>query len=305
MTKVLVIGATGFIGRACLKVLEETDLDIHAVYRNKTLIPLKKVYWHQCDILNHDQISALISKLRPDYLIDLAWIVDHKICMTSELNINYIFATVHLYKEFSRNGGKKAIFLGTCAEYEAKDLPCDEIETPLQPTSLYGLCKEQTLCILNQLKMQQSWYAAFTWVRIFHIYGPHESKNRLIPYVINSYLKGKIPVLDNPHSIRDYIYVENLAEIIIHLLQKKSDNIINAGSGNPMTIGELVNKIHLRFFSEQTPPLHGPNALEKYDCLIPDLSRLAQLKIQPSISFELGLDRTFEWFKLQLEQVCL
>ncbi len=303
MKKVLVTGATGFIGKACLSVLKHTDLEIHATYRNRPISDITNVHWYHCDILNHDNISAVVSEVKPDYLLHLAWIVDHKTCMTSELNIDYIFASIHLYKQFSINGGKKTIFLGTCAEYDSIDSVCDENKTSLKPNSLYGLCKKNTLEIITQLKLQQPEYADFTWARIFHLYGPHEYKNRLIPYIFHSYLQRIVPVLENPHSVRDYIYVQNLAEIVVHLLVVKcSPIIINVGSGNSHTIEELANSIHLRFFKDQAPPSYKPGIITKKDHLVPALNRLQQLKIQPSVSFELGLEKTFKWCKSQYEQ---
>ncbi len=298
MSRVLITGATGFIGRACLNSLKKTNLEIHATHRNKPLIN-NEISWHPCDILNPIEVSALINKIKPDYLLHLAWIVDHEIYWTSEKNINYIVATIHLYKEFSLQGGKKAIFLGTCAEYDSSHSICEENTTPLNPSTLYGLCKKQTIELLTQLKCQEPSHADFSWVRLFNIYGPYEHQERLIPYLFSSYLQEKIPILESPYSIRDYIHVQNLADILVCLLKKNSPPIINAGTGNKLSIEGLAKIIHARFFRTQIPTYQVTNNLKKPDCFIPDLTILQKLNIQTPLSFESSLDNTFEWFKSQ------
>lgn len=299
MPRILVTGATGFIGRACLKTLEQFDLEVHAIHRNKPMINMSHVCWHPCDILNLNDVSELINKLKPDYLLHLAWIVDHATYWTSDKNIDHQFATIHLYKEFSHYGGKKALFIGTSAEYDRSYSLCEESNTPLNPNTLYGICKKQTLDILTQLKMQQTNLAEFSWVRLFHIYGPHEQKERLIPYIFLSYLQAKTPILQNPHSIRDYIHVQNLGEILVNLLIKHSISIINVGSGIQLSIADIASIISQRYFGGQIPSYPTFEKINPPDKIVPDLTLLQKINCKPSLSFESGLDNTFEWYKYQ------
>lgn len=297
MPRILVTGATGFIGRACLKVLEQLNIEVHAIHRNKPIINVNHVYWHPCNILKLPEISALMRKVKPDYLLHLAWIADHEIYWTSDKNIDYQLATIEIYKEFSAQGGGKALFIGTCAEYDRSHSICEEYKTPLRPNTLYGICKKQTFDFLQQLKIQQENLADFSWVRLFNIYGPYEQENRLIPYVFLSYLQGKIPVLQNPHSIRDYIHVQNLAEILVTLLMKHSVPVINIGSGLQISIAELTNIISLRYFNGQKYSCHLGEKVNLPDKLVPDLALLNKINYQHTLSFESNLDDTFEWFK--------
>jgi len=301
MPSILVTGATGFIGRACLKALEGINIEVHATHRCKPIIPNSHVHWHLCDILNLEEVTTLIKTLKPDYLIHLAWIVDHTIYWTSDKNIEHQFATIHLYKEFSSQGGKKGLFIGTCAEYDRSYSVCDEQKTPLRPTTLYGICKKQTLDFLTQLKIEQPNLADFSWVRLFNIYGPHEQDGRLIPYIFLSYLKGNIPKLQNPYSIRDYIHVQNLADILVDLSMRPSPVIINIGSGVQLSLMELASIISFRYFNNLPALYQVGKKPEQLDKLVPDLSLLKKIGYQPSLSFESSLDNVFEWFKIRVK----
>jgi len=302
MQRILITGATGFIGRACLKALEQVDIEVHAIYRNKPIITNSHVCWHHCDILNPKDVSVIINKVKPDYLLHLAWIVDHNIYWTSDKNIDYQYATINLYKEFSSQGGKKALFIGTCAEYDRSYSICDENNTPLNPNTLYGICKKQTHELLKQLKIQDTNLADFTWVRLFNIFGPHEHEDRLIPYIFLSYLKGKPPVLQSPQSIRDYIHVQNLADLLVALLLKHSVSVINAGSGIQLSILDLATIISLRYFKAPTQPHNEVGKLSLTDRFIPDLTLLDKLNHKQVMTFESSLDDMFTSFKYQLQK---
>lgn len=298
MTKVLVTGATGFIGKACLNALAGKDLEIHAISRKDLSINNQhpEVTWHVVDIMNQTAVTELMKLIAPSYLLHLAWIVDHQIFWTTEKNIDYIGASVHLYKQFSLQGGKKAVFVGTCAEYDRQYTDCEEDITPLKPTTLYGLSKKQTYELLCQLKSNQQNYADFSWVRLFNIYGPHEHIDRLIPYIFLSYLKKQIPLLNNPNAIRDHIYVENIATLLVYLLENETPMVINFGSGYISSLGDIAYYIHQKYFKDQPPPIHKVQQdLNIIDKLVPSLTRLKKINIPLLVPFETSLDQTYDW----------
>lgn len=295
MTSILITGATGFIGRACLDVLLDKNWEIHAIYHKRPPLDNHKIYWHTADILDHASVTQLIKQISPTYLLHLAWIVDHQVFWSTDKNIDYIAATVHLYHQFSLHGGQKAIFLGTCAEYDRVYTDCDEEATPLNPTTLYGLCKKQTLELLNQLKLNHPDFAKFSWIRLFNIYGPHEHPDRLIPYIFLSYLKGKTPVLNNPYAIRDHIYVENIAILLIHLLEQETPVVINFGSGFISSIDDIANYIHQTYFKSFPAPNKTQQNTIVTDRLVPLLARLKNLNLPPLVSLEVSLDKTYQW----------
>ena len=84
-----------------------------------------------------------------------------------------------------------------------------------------------------------------TILRIFLSYGPGQKLDRLIPYVINSCLKNIKFDCSNGNQIRDYIYIDDVVNLIIQLLKSKKTNgeILNVGSGKPVKIRFVINEI--------------------------------------------------------------
>lgn len=297
MTKILITGATGFIGQACINFLKNSGIEIHGLYHNKPCkITSSDLIWHHCNILNLSQTTSIIKKIRPDYLINLAWFVEHTLFWTSEKNIPYIAATIHLYKAFSAYNGKKALFLGTCAEYDPNYLNCEEDTTPLAPKSLYGIAKKQTYELLTHLKKDKQDYSPFCWVRLFHVFGQYENADRLIPYIFNCYIQKKPPILNNPNAIRDHLFVDNLAQILTSLLQNNIDGAINVGQNTSLSIKALASKIHMRYFNTLPPPVYDPVTENKHDLFIPNLDKLNNLNLILNYSFEQGLDNVYQWW---------
>ncbi len=295
--KLLLTGATGFIGQSCLNVLENLEFEIHALYHNQAANRCSSnVSWHHCDILNFQQTASILEKIQPDYLIHTAWFVEHKVFWTSEKNIDYIAATINLYKEFSLHGGKKCVVIGSCAEYDQTCTDCDENNTPLIPNVLYGIAKKQTFELLTQLKKDNPHYASFSWVRLFNIFGPHENPNRLIPYIFSCYFQGFPPNLNYPSAIRDHLYVDNLAEILIALFQTNIEGAINIGQGIEISIAKLTEIIQTRYFNNLPLPRYVDNSLDYPNRFIPILNKLHKLKLKNNISFDEGLERTFKWW---------
>lgn len=293
MSKVLVTGATGFIGRTCIHLLKNSEFEIHALYRNKSYdIISSNVVWHQCDILNLNQASSIIKKIRPDYLIHLAWFVEHKLFWTHEENIPYIAASIHLYKEFTYHHGKKALFLGTCAEYDSSYSNCNEDTTPLIPNTVYGMAKNQTYKLLTELKED---YSPFCWVRLFNIFGLYENPNRLVPYIFNSYLQNKSPIINNPDTVRNYLFADNLAQFLVHLLQNNTEGAINIGQDPSLSIKALAHKIHTRYFNHSPRPEYN-SAGNEDDIFIPNLDKFNKLNLRFNYSLDQGLDKTYQWW---------
>src|SRR6185312_15698494 len=115
--RVLVTGASGFIGRHVMSILQLRDCEVHAVTSRSSVPELQGVIWHQADILNGDSV-ALFNEIRPTHLLHLAWYAAPGDYWTSALNLQWLESSVRWARAFFEAGGQRLVCAGTCGEYD-------------------------------------------------------------------------------------------------------------------------------------------------------------------------------------------
>src|SRR3989338_229154 len=144
--RVLVTGASGFIGRQSLVPLLERNFEVHALYNKKPIETDSRITWHHVDLLEDGAAAKLCAKLSPTHLLHFAWYVDPKDYKISEENKKWVGATLDLLRAFQKNGGKRAVLAGTCMEYDWS-MPqgvLAEGSSPIAPNTHYGKAKNET-----------------------------------------------------------------------------------------------------------------------------------------------------------------
>ncbi len=161
MSRVLVTGAGGFIGRHALPGLAAAGHEVHAV----TSRPLRgaapaavaglgddgavgsddltavsppedgdlapEVQWHSADLLAPGSAEALIATVRPSHLLHMAWYTEPGRFGTAAENLAWVGATLRLLRAFGEHGGRRAVAAGTCWEYVwERDTHCVEDARP-------------------------------------------------------------------------------------------------------------------------------------------------------------------------------
>ena len=287
MTKLLLTGATGFIGRQVLKLLQVSNWEVIALSGSRS-----DNGYVQADLLNPESLRNLMEQVRPEYLLHLAWNVDDGY-MESPNNLEWLIGSLELLKSFVRYGGKRAVFAGTCAEYDWSYGYLSET-TPLKPESLYGVAK-------NSLYNMASAYAQktgilFSWGRVFFLYGEGEKEKRFIPSVIRSFLRQETPSVLNPHLLRDYMHVQDAASALVELLKSDLVGPINIASGKAVYLSQLVEYI-ANIAGEQVPLWDDILPSRKdYPLVVGDVNRLTEeLAFKPTISLREGLSMTIDW----------
>jgi nucleoside-diphosphate-sugar epimerase len=295
MKRVLITGASGFIGRHCLPFLIANGYEVHAVSIEPER-PIKNVFWHVIDLLSPKDVGALIAKIQPTHLLHFAWVTAHRKFWTSPENVRWTQASLELLQAFAAHGGTRVVMAGTCAEYEWKDDLLSESSTPLKPATLYGACKHALQMILEAFSKQTGLSSA--WGRVFFLYGPYEYPDRLVSSVIRSLLQGIPTPCSHGNQIRDFLYIEDVASAFVALLDSEFQGPVNIGGGIPTTIREVVETIGTLMDQKQLIQLGElPVQANEPASLVADVRRLTSIGWKPKFDLSTGIAQTIEWWK--------
>lgn len=297
MQRVLVTGATGFIGKHTLPLLLRKGFEVHSV-SSKPINPGSGNYiWHQADLLETNQVTNLLAKVSPSHLLHFAWYTNPKDYWTSHYNLQWLRASLNLLGAFKSNGGKRAVFAGTCAEYEWKHPTYTENKTPLNPATLYGTCKHSLQKILDAYSRETK--LSSVWGRIFFLFGPGEHPDRLVSFVIRSLLKNKITPCSKGDQLRDFLYVEDVASAFVSILESDIEGPINIGSGKAVAIKDLVIKICEKVGKPDLIRFGDlPSAPGDPKKLVADITQLTKnIEWAPKYNLDTGIEKTMHWWQ--------
>jgi len=289
---VLLTGANGFIGKNAQKFLKSAGYETHCT--SSLDIMSTESAWHKIDLLDNNAVKEFVKNLKPDYLLHLAWDTIPSKYLTNPLNLDWVSATLSLSRAFYENGGKRAVFAGTCFEYNLGEGVLSESSECL-PQSLYGWCKLALSSVISKFCEEQN--LSFAWGRIFYLYGPYENDTRVIPYVINSLLSGKEALCSQAVARKDYLYTEDVAAALIHLLNIEQHGIFNIGSGNALPLRELLCLAARLTGRPDLLKLGALPSANEIPVIEADVSKLAQTGFLPRYSLEVGLSKTVEWWR--------
>lgn len=298
MKRVLLTGASGFIGRHALAALRARSYEVHAVARS--LPPVQAdVLWHVGDLLDPAVAPALMRKIRPSHFLHLAWYAEHGLFWTAMENFRWVGASLNLLDAFRAVGGQRVVMAGSCAEYDLSAGVCDEESTPLRPNTVYGTCKNAMHSLFEAYCTRSGLSGA--WGRVFHLFGPQEHPARLVSSVCIALLRGEDALCTHGRQLRDFLHVADVADAFAALLDSEVQGAVNIGSGSPLTIGELAGRIAAVVGRPQAVKL-GARAAPAGEppTLIPVLKRLREdVGWTAADTLDARLETTIQWWRQQ------
>ena len=258
--KIIITGGLGFLGYSLLKkfqsknnilVIDNLSSNVHKIEEIKN--------YKSCELINLDitdnKINKVIKSYNPDYII-------HTAAQTSVINsINQPEKNNKINIDGTRNIIESVKELSDCffmlissggAVYGNPDyLPVDENHI-LDPISPYGISKmEAEKITLEHLKDTKYKYSI---IRPSNIYGAHQKEANVIPKFISLMKKNKtVSIYGDGNSTRDYVFIDDIVEIINKICEKKTEGIFNVSSNKEVKIIEIFNKLKSELDYKKNP----------------------------------------------------
>lgn len=295
--RVLIFGGTGFIGTHLIKRLMKDNYIVDCIlYNSKKKIINKKIKYLKLDLTNNRLIEKKL-KQKYDYVINLMGYIDHSNSLKTSnyiLNSHFLYL-INIVNFFLKKNIKSFINLGSSDEYGSQPPPQNELmrESPETFYSLGKTCSTHYLLTMNKL-----FKFPCIILRLFITYGPFQSEERLIPYVITNCIKNKKFYIKNEDAERDFCFIDDVIDAILILMKSKNchGNIFNIGYGKSYKIKKLIkiiqnyckggNAVFIKNSSKENKKIANINKIKSFT------------KWRPKVNLNEGLKKTINYYKI-------
>jgi nucleoside-diphosphate-sugar epimerase len=301
--RVLLTGASGFVGRAALVALQQRGAEVIAVSRTRpevadTKFEWPKFAWQSVDLLDHAATANIVTATRPDAILHLAWTVEHGKFWTTPSNLDWVAATLNLARAAATAGVARFIGTGTCYEYDwPATSNCKERHTPLKPALLYGTSKDATRRILEEFG--QAHGLSVAWARLFFLYGPGEGAGRLVPSVASALAAGQPAKCSSGTGLRDFMDVRDVGAGLAALALSNVTGPVNVASGQAISIADIARTLGRLAGRPELVHIGAlPDRPGEPPRIVADITRLRDdVGFVPSLSLDQGLAEALDYWK--------
>lgn len=303
-SKIFVAGHRGMVGRAIVNKLQELGYS-NIIYRTKS----------ELDLRNQLDVECFISSEKPGILINAAAKVGGIMAnMNSKAAFFYdnLMISTNIIHAAYKSGVKRLINLGSSCIYPV-DAPQPFKEEYLLTGSFEPTNDAYALAKTSAIKMcqfyNQQYGTDFISVIPTNLYGPHDNfdleSSHVIPALISKIHQAKqcgnskVVLWGDGTPLREFLYVEDLAEAIIKIMQsdftRDIGDIINIGSGKEISIQELGKLIAsiIGYNGQFVFDNSKPNGVVRKRL---DISRIEALGWRPRAGLPVGLEAIYRWY---------
>lgn len=295
--KVLIVGGTGFIGFHLVKNLKKI-FKIYSLSNNKfSENRIKGVKYFFLDINKKNNLKIL-DKYSFDVVINAAGYVNH--FGKKSIYKNQYLGVKNLIDYFIEKKTNFFLHLGSSAEYGRLKSPQKE-NINCSPKMNYGKSKlKSTKYLINKIKKN---VLSGIVLRLYQIYGPNQSTNRFLPIIINKCLVGDNYLCHKSGVYRDFLYVDDLVDLIVQILKKKeiddlSGKIFNVGYGKPIELIKVAKKIEKLCNGGSQSSKIIKLREDEAKIIFPDTRNVRKIfKWKPKTRFKTGLKKTIKFYQ--------
>ncbi len=297
--RVLVTGASGFIGSQLCRRLADLGAEVHGTSRHAPATSSPLVRWWQADLAEPAIVRKLVTDVRPDVIFHCAGAAVglRDIDQVEPMLRGHLLSTVNVLLAATESGCRRVILAGSLEEPAPGD-------TGAPPSSPYAAAKFAATCYARMFRELYDIEVAI--LRVFMVYGPGQRELwKLIPFVITSLLRGESPALGSGKRPIDWVHVDDAVEAFVAAAMAEScpTDILDVGSGSAITVRELVERLAPMVRPDARPAFDAAKdrPLEQVRVANPGPTR-ELLGWTPGVSLDDGLRRTVEWYRSEFDR---
>ncbi len=291
--RVVITGATSFIGGHFVRYLLEQNCEIYAIIRpqskNAAILPCSNlIHLIQANMSDMTAWVPLISSA--DVFIHMGWDgIGAEGRADASIQDKNVADSLRCIEGARLLGCRRFLFCGSQAEYGPHAGIISEV-TPCAPVLEYGKGK---LRVLKQALHMASSEMLYLHARIFSVYGENDHPWALVPNCIRAFCKNDMIKLSSCEQMWNFLHIDDAVKALWALLSTANagqHTIYNIASNDTRPLREFVEQI--RALSGGGIALYGQreNLLERPIGIQPDISRLQQITgWLPQVSFEEGI----------------
>ncbi|AJQ97341.1 GDP-mannose 4,6-dehydratase [Gynuella sunshinyii] len=233
---ILITGAKGFTGRHLRRHLEALGYDVYGTCFSTT----NDAHLIQCDLLDEDEVNAVVQRLLPSYVIHLAaisFVGENNSELFYKVNI---LGTENLLKALAalKHKPQKVVIASSAAVYGNQNASVLDENMRSVPVNHYGISKLGTELLARTFFEQLD----IIITRPFNYTGPGQPAHFLIPKIVQHFVEKK-PVIElgNLHIYREFNDIRMVVDVYERLLKSGiSSDIVNVCSGNLTSLLEVI-----------------------------------------------------------------
>jgi len=297
-TRVLVTGATGFVGQHLCQKLVAQGTTTFGLSRSASLATLPiGVRPIAADVTRRDEMIAALKETRPSYVVHLAAVgATEPFLPIEEANQVNFMGTVHVLEASQAVGIKRFLHVGTAYEHSAATLQ--------QPHNPYVASKVAAWSFWRTFIQQHELDAVA--VRLYYVYGPHQIHG-LIPTAVRAAQRHERFEMTPGEQWRDFVYVSDVIDALVAALTTPQGcgQTYDIGTGEGLQVKFAVQRI---FEITQSRGEFVPGALdyrpqEEMELIAEPAAARRDLNWQARVQLEEGLVKTIEAYRRQVETV--